>query len=98
MEQHCLSLVENPLYKWGEKWAYFQAKIKLGPHRMEMMGPWERRNKTKPRKYIHSEVAGKDGPGVLGSYMQLPAQCLTHGKLSMNGRMDACEVHTYTEV
>lgn len=58
--------VKNPLHKWGEKWAYFQAKIKLGPRCMEMMGLWEKRNETKPRKYIHSKVAGWDGPGVLG--------------------------------
>ena len=56
---HRLSLVENPLHKWGEKWAYFQAKIKLGLHCMEMMGLWEKRNETKPRKFIHSEVAGR---------------------------------------
>lgn len=97
-QQHCLSLVENPLHKWGEKWTYFQAKIKLGPHCMEMMGLREKRNETKPRKYIHSEVAGGAVQVFLGATCsswhsaQHLASCQWMNRRT-DGWMNECEIH-----
>ena len=65
-KHHHLSLWRILSINGEKKWAYFQAKIKLGPHCMEMMGLREKRNETKPRKYIYSGVAGGDSPGALG--------------------------------